>query len=228
MQKNFIIIDNDNLLSDLIQEQVSKVFEKILNIKFFKSYNINVLYELDKIDLIIVNFKFMRDYQDIFKNFENEKKTKIIIMFDNGIDRSLLKKFNKYNFVVKPFKLKQMIDLIKDLFISYETREININITYNLIFKPQTKILFDKNNSLSINLTEKESRLLDFILENKEKVLKKDEILTNVWGISERLNTHTLEPHIYSLKKKLGTFKYNHSFICSDNLGGYYFKELNT
>ena len=228
MQKNFIIIDNDNLLSDLIQEQVSKVFEKILNIKFFKSYNINVLYELDKIDLIIVNFKFMRDYQNIFKNFENEKKTKIIIMFDNGIDRSLLKKFNKYNFVVKPFKLKQMIDLIKDLFISYETREININITYNLIFKPQTKILFDKNNSLSINLTEKESRLLDFILENKEKVLKKDEILTNVWGISERLNTHTLETHIYSLKKKLGTFKYNHSFICSDNLGGYYFKELNT
>ena len=95
-----------------------------------------------------------------------------------------------------------------------------------MIFRPETKILLDKNNSIIINLTEKESRLLNFILENKEKVLKKDEILTKVWGINERLNTHTLETHIYSLKKKLGTFKYNHSFICSDNLGGYYFKEL--
>ena len=77
-----------------------------------------------------------------------------------------------------------------------------------------------------INLTEKESGLLNFILENKEKVLKKDDILVNVWGISERINTHTLETHIYSLKKKLATFEYKHSFICSDNSGGYYFKEL--
>ena len=116
-----------------------------------------------------------------------------------------------------------MIDIIKDFFISYETYEKNIKITYNLIFKPQTKILLDKNNNLTINLTEKESRLLDFILDNKEKVLKKDQILTNVWGISEQLNTHTLETHIYSLKK-LDRFEYNHSFICSDNLGGYYLK----
>ena len=147
-------------------------------------------------------------------------------MFDDEVDRSQLKKYSKYNFVVRPFKLKQLIDIIKDFFISYETHEKNINITYNLIFRPETKILLKKNSSMIINLTEKESGLLNFILENKEKVLKKDEILTNVWGINERINTHTLETHIYSLKKKLGAFEYNHSFICSDNLGGYYFKEL--
>ena len=56
--------------------------------------------------------------------------------------------------------------------------------------------------------------------------LKKDEILINVWGITERINTHTLETHIYSLKKKLDAFEYHHSFICSDNLGGYYFNKL--
>ena len=226
MQKKFIIIDDDRLLNNLIEEQVSSAFEKNFNIKFLKSYNIHSLNELDNIDLLIVNFIFIRDNHNIFKNLDNEKKSKIIIMFDDGVDRSQLKKYSKYNFVVKPFKLKQLIDIIKDFFISYKTNEKNINITYNLIFRPETKILLDKNNSIIINLTEKESRLLNFILENKEKVLKKDEILTKVWGINERLNTHTLETHIYSLKKKLGTFKYNHSFICSDNLGGYYFKEL--
>ena len=112
-----------------------------------------------------------------------------------------------------------MIDIIK-ISLCFETHERNIKITDNLIFRPETKVLLDKNNSVTINLTEKESRLLNFILENKVKVLKKDEILTNVWGISERLNTHTLETHIYSLKKKLDAFEYNHSFICSDNLGG--------
>ena len=109
-------------------------------------------------------------------------------------------------------------------FISYETHQKHIKITHDLIFRPETKTLLNKNKI--INLTEKESRLLNFILENKENVVKKDEILINVWGITERINTHTLETHIYSLKKKLDVFEYQHSFICSDNLGGYYFNKL--
>ena len=226
MQKKFVIIDNDNLLKDLIEEQVSSIFEKNFSTKFLKNYNINNLNELDEIDLIIVNFMFLKDNYNIFKHLENAEKSKIVIMFDDKVDRSQLKKYSKYNFIVKPFKLRQLINIIKDFYISYETDEKNISITKNLIFKPETKILLDINNSKIIKLTEKESGLLNFILENKEKVLKKDEILTNVWGISERINTHTLETHVYSLKKKLGALECKHTFIYSDNLGGYYFKEL--
>ena len=228
MQKKFVIIDNDRLLNDLIEEQVSIVFQKIFNIEFFKKYNTNCLNELDRIDLIIINFIFIKDNINILYDLENEKKTKIIIMFDDRIDRSQLKKYKNYTIIVKPFKLKQMIDIIKDFFISHETNQRNVKITNNLIFRPETKVLLNKNNKKFINLTEKESKLLNFVLENKEKVLKKDEILINVWGITESINTHTLETHIYSLKKKIDTFEYNHSFICSDNLGGYYFNELKT
>ena len=228
MQKQFIIIDDDKLLNDLIEEQVLTVFKKNFKIKFLKSHNISSLDEFDKIDLIIVNFIFIKDIYNNLTVLEKEKKSKIIIMFNDGIDRSQLKKFSNYNFVVKPFKLKQLIDIIKDFFIGFETHQKNIIITHNLIFRPETKILLNKSNSIIINLTEKESKLLNFILENREKTLKKDEILTNVWGISEGINTHTLETHIYSLKKKLDAFEYNHSFISSDNLGGYYFNDLKT
>ena len=224
MQKKFVIIDNDVLFNDLIEEQVSIVFEKNFDIKFLKNYNINNLNVLDAIDLIIVNFKFIKDNYNIFVNLANQKKSKIIVIFDDHIDRSQFKKFDNFHFVVKPFRLKQIIDIIKDFFISYETYQKHIKITHDLIFRPETKTLLNKNKI--INLTEKESRLLNFILENKENVLKKDEILINVWGITERINTHTLETHIYSLKKKLDAFEYHHSFICSDNLGGYYFNKL--
>ena len=149
-------------------------------------------------------------------------------MFDDQVERSQLKKFSSYNFVVKPFKLKQIIDLIKDFFISYETHQKHIKITHDLIFRPETKILLNIKKDVIINLTEKESKLLNFILENKENIIKKNQILINVWGITESINTHTLETHIYSLKKKLDIFNYNHSFICSDNSGGYYFNELSS
>ena len=224
MQKKFVIINNDVPLNDLIEEQISIVFEKNFNIKFLKTHNINSLNVVDTIDLIIVNFKFIKDNYKTFINLANEKKSKIIVIFDGHVDRSQFKKFNNFNFVVKPFRLKQIVDIIQDFFISYETHQKHIKITHDLIFRPETKTLLNKNKI--INLTEKESRLLNFILENKENVLKKDEILINVWGITERINTHTLETHIYSLKKKLDAFKYKHSFICSDNLGGYYFNKL--
>ena len=226
MQKKFVIIDNDKLLNNLVVEQLSIIFEKFFNIKFFKSYCTNVISELDTIDLTIVNFKFIKNNSNILTELENKKKSKIIIIFDDRVDRSQLKKYSNYNFIVKPFKLIQLIDIIKDFFITYETRQKNIKITNNLIFRPETKTLLNKKNNIIVNLTEKESLLLNFILENKKNVLKKDEILINVWGITEKINTHTLETHIYSLKKKLNTFEYDHSFICSDNLGGYYFKEL--
>ena len=224
MQKKFVIIDNDVLLNNLIEEQVSIVFEKNFNIKFLKTYNINSLSELDAIDLIIVNFKFIKDDNNILINLANENKTKIIVIFDYHVDRSQFKKFNNFNFVVKPFRLKQIINIMQDFFVNYETYQKHIKITCDLIFRPETKTLLNKNKI--INLTEKESRLLNFILENKENVLKKDEILINVWGITERINTHTLETHIYSLKKKLDAFEYHHTFICSDNSGGYYFNKL--
>ena len=139
MQKIFIIIENDRLLSNLIEEQISVVFEKKFNIKFLKSHNIKSFFEYHAIDLIIANFKFINDNYDIFRNLENEKKSKIIILFDDGVDRSQLKKYSKYNFVVKPFKLKQLIDIIKDFFISYETKEKNIKITYDLILNHRLK-----------------------------------------------------------------------------------------
>ena len=145
MQKKFVIIDNDVLFNDLIEEQVSIVFEKNFNIKFSKTYNINNLNIFDTIDLIIVNFKFIKDNYNILINLANDKKSKIIVIFDDHVDRSQFKKFNNFNFVVKPFRLKQIINIIQDFFISYETRQKVIKITNDLIFRPETKTLLNKN-----------------------------------------------------------------------------------
>ena len=68
MQKKFVIIDNDVLFNDLIEEQVSIVFEKNFDIKFLKTYNIKSLNLLDTVDLIIINFKFIKDNYNILIN----------------------------------------------------------------------------------------------------------------------------------------------------------------
>ena len=224
MQKNFVIIDNDILLKNLIEDQISSFFKKKFKINFQKINKIENIGDLEIIDLILINFMILRQNKNFLTNLDTFKKTKIIIMFDDGVDRFEFKKYSKYNFVVKPFKLKQLINIITDFYTNYETNQKTIKITSDLVFKPEIKLLISQKNKLTINLTEKESKLLNYIIENKDKVLKKHEILVNVWGINQEVNTHTLETHIYSLKKKLDYFKYDHTFIYSDHLGGYYFK----
>ena len=53
-----------------------------------------------------------------------------------------------------------------------------------------------------IILTEKEVQLLELFLNNK-KPISKDNILSSVWNYSSDADTHTVETHIYRLRKKI-------------------------
>ena len=76
--------------------------------------------------------------------------------------------------------------------------------------------MFDDKNEL--NLTEKEADIIIF-LKKSEKSISIDELQTKVWGHSSKLDTHTVETHIYRLRKKISNKFNNHDFIKSTKLG---------
>lgn len=71
-----------------------------------------------------------------------------------------------------------------------------------------------------IILTEKEVQLLELFLNNK-KPISKDNILTAVWNYSSDADTHTVETHIYRLRKKIIDVFKDDNFILN-NKDGYY------
>ena len=54
-----------------------------------------------------------------------------------------------------------------------------------------------------IRLTEKETALLEYLAQSPSPV-GREELLAAVWGYDARIDTHTLETHIYQLRRKLG------------------------
>ena len=54
-----------------------------------------------------------------------------------------------------------------------------------------------------VRLTEKETALLEYLAQSANPV-GREELLANVWGYDARIDTHTLETHIYQLRRKLG------------------------
>lgn len=55
-----------------------------------------------------------------------------------------------------------------------------------------------------VRLTEKEAAILAFLHRAGGRVVGRDELLSAVWGHHSRLTTHTIETHVYRLRRKLG------------------------
>ena len=69
-------------------------------------------------------------------------------------------------------------------------------------------------------MTEKEIQLIELFL-NSEKPISKKNILSSVWNYSSDADTHTVETHIYRLRKKIKDNFLDENFILNDK-DGYY------
>ncbi len=161
-----------------------------------------------------------------------------IILFH--IDALLDKKQKDY--IQKNKSIKICVGERKDLIVGYDAslelpttlKEIN-----SIVESTAAKKKFNLNSSIEIKsyllnknekklfkfdnyiiLTEKEVQLLELFL-NNSKPISKDNILSSVWNYASDADTHTVETHIYRLRKKItDTFK-DEKFILN-NKDGYY------
>ena len=79
-----------------------------------------------------------------------------------------------------------------------------------------SRILSKENNNLK--LTEKEIDIIIFLYKSK-KTTKVSVLQKEVWGYSPDLETHTVETHIYRLRKKIKDGFKDENFILSQKEG---------
>ena len=162
------------------------------------------------------------------------------------IHHEALKDKNNKNFLEKSNSIKIYASKNKDLFNHFDgylelpanLKEINAtveNITAKLKFSKNSSIeiknyLLNKNEKKLykqnefITLTEKEIQLLELFLE-KKKEISKDNILSAVWNYSADADTHTVETHIYRLRKKINDKFMDEKFILNNKKGYYLWKK---
>ena len=95
------------------------------------------------------------------------------------------------------------------------SKNSSIEIKKYLLNKNEKKL---SKNEIEIILTEKEIQLLELFLNNK-KPISKDKILSSVWNYSADADTHTVETHIYRLRKKINDKFSDENFIVNTKEG---------
>ena len=81
---------------------------------------------------------------------------------------------------------------------SQAARKLNFN---RFTYDPSMRTL--SNDNLYLRFTEKESQIFNSLLDNSNIYISKKNLLKKVWSYNEDIDTHTLETHIYSLRKKI-------------------------
>jgi len=121
-------------------------------------------------------------------------------------------------FIELPATLKDINAVVENNLIKKEFGKNSSIKIKNYLLDKNKKILFNK--SVTIDLTEKEIKLLDLFLKAK-KPISKDNILSSVWNYSKEADTHTVETHIYRLRKKI-IEKFSDDKFILNNKDGYY------
>ena len=148
---------------------------------------------------------YFNEKKDLIKKInEDEKFIENAIILVNQKDFSLLKSKadEKQIHCIKkfPIKISNLIDQLNARLIQQNySAQSNININ-KYILDINSRILKKSDNKLK--LTEREIDTIIF-LKNENKPIKVDVLQKKVWKYAEDLETHTVETHIYRLRKKI-------------------------
>jgi len=177
--------------------------------------NFNSLYEiLEEIkENLSFNITKYENEKDLTKHKSNDLEDSLIIINSN---KKNLGEKNLLVFNELPISLGKLIELINISLIKMRfNRQSHINIKkYKLNLNSK---IFSKNK-INLKLTEKEIEIILYLdsKKNKQNVL---DLQKNIWKYSPDLETHTVETHIYRLRKKINDKFNDKDFIISDSEG---------
>ena len=189
MQNVFII--NFNSLYKILDEIKEHLSFKI--IKFENEEEFKKNHDLDRLDFLVIS--------------KNNQK---LLINKNITDKNCLY-FNDLPLTLKGLLVQINIKLIKLKF----NHQSKIGIKgYELDLNSKS---FSKDN-LKLKLTEKEIEIILYLNHKKIKHNVAD-LQKNIWGYSTGMETHTVETHIYRLRKKISDFFNDEKFILSHKNG---------
>ena len=182
-----------------------------MNPRILIIYEYQILYQILNEISESLNFEITQTNSKDLKELKYDPKNNYLIVSKKkieGIKNSLILEN-------VPIKFEKLIEIINIKFLKNKfLDQSNIKIgEYDLDLNSRKISLGDK----SLNLTERETNLIIFIKDEQNVTIK--ELQKMVWDYSPDLETHTVETHIYRLRKKMKETFGDENFILNTSNG---------
>jgi two-component system, OmpR family, copper resistance phosphate regulon response regulator CusR len=202
---NILIVEDERRLADLLKKQLE---ESGFNAEIaYDGYIGKQSVEKNKYNLVIldINLPLINGY-DLCKEIrKTDSKIPIIMLTAFGTPENKIAGFDvgADDYVVKPFDYRELLARV-NVFLRRSDSEITVieklKIS-DLELDLKTKTVTRANKKL--DLTAKESLLLETFLRNRDKLLTREFIIEQVWGIDFDPNTNIIDVYVNYLRKKI-------------------------
>lgn len=159
-------------------------------------------------DLILLDLMLPEmDGFEVTRRLQTEKTTYIMMMTARdsimdvvaGLDRGA------DDYIVKPFAIEELLARIRAIFrrqdIESEKKVPSQGIYRDLVLNPQNRSVNRGDDEIS--LTKREYDLLNILMTNMNRVMTREELLSNVWKYDEAVETNVVDVYIRYLRGKI-------------------------
>ncbi|HEY0421058.1 MAG TPA: response regulator transcription factor [Acetobacteraceae bacterium] len=149
-------------------------------------------------------------------------KVPIIMLTGAGEEHDVVRGLDSgaNDYIAKPFRIAELLARLRAQLRLFENSEDAVFAIGPYAFRPGAKLLEDIAASRRIRLTEKEVAILKFLYRSGPHAVPRQVLLGEVWGYNSAVTTHTLETHIYRLRRKIEADPANARLLLTEG-GGY-------
>ena len=207
MQKILIIEDEVKIKEELSNFLKNNGFD-VLSINNFK----NTLDDILKlnVDLILMDINIPNiNGMYLCKEIRKIKNTPIIVVTSRNseMDELICMNFGADDFIVKPYNLQVLLAHIEAV-LKRSNKEISHILEYDGMKVNLSKGIIEYNDK-NIILTKNEVSILTYLLENRGKVVSRDDLINYLWNSEMFVDDNTLTVNITRLRKKLEELGFN-------------------
>ncbi|HER4257637.1 TPA: two-component system response regulator CovR [Streptococcus pyogenes] len=207
MTKKILIIEDEKNLARFVSLELQhEGYEVIVEVNGREGLETALEKEFDLIllDLMLPEM----DGFEVTRRLQTEKTTYIMMMMTArdsimdvvaGLDRGA------DDYIVKPFAIEELLARIRAIFrrqdIESEKKVPSQGIYRDLVLNPQNRSVNRGDDEIS--LTKREYDLLNILMTNMNRVMTREELLSNVWKYDEAVETNVVDVYIRYLRGKI-------------------------
>ena len=219
--KTFLLIGDDRYFYEALKKQI-ELNERFLLEFAGPSKAVSRFTKIEDCSLLFLDMPSLHNEKFIDYGMLKTMLNVPLIAFtkkDCHIKPSVIQQFLLNKTIAKPFKMSRLIDEIDGLLAERGDKLMVPKRIGKYLLLEDESLLVGPDDSKRIRLTEKETAILMRLSAANGESVNRKTLLEEVWGYKAGINSHTLETHIYRLRKKIEQLGSSSSFLITSREG---------
>lgn len=200
---NILIIEDDKVLCN---ELFTLLKNNNYNPTILNDYNVESILKINP-NLILLDINLPNiNGKEILKNLRLKSDIPVIMLtsLDNDLEEVTSITYGADDYITKPYNPTILLLRINNILKRYKSKittyqDLTIDISKGIISRETKEIVLTKNEMIIFN----------YLLNNKNRIVSRDELMSELWGNFEYLNDSALTVNISRLRMKLKKLGYD-------------------